>query len=436
MAKYLAQLLGEPEAQFSRSISALEIGSGGVGIDIRLTSELRAAGLIKLGLLGLDPADTTGEELFFALKAKTANDDKVLISKFENTGAVTTATAMYGLVEEIKPLIAGRTAWVMKRSVAKQLIKTNPPKLVMSKLHYRSISSLIKNESVSEILWAAKLLEDKKWHKNFVEQYKNLRASDFEEREVELTALSSKRWADLAYNFIASTGMITMSVAELGAIAVMPLNAPYTRGFSITLLVQIVQQLNNIHALAAYFKLHQVQPGFGKIVRSVIAVREVPSVAQIADVDIAWVDLLWSMKNGSSEYFDELEPRLTRTDINIYDSGNLLQDLHPQLDWWVGSGSYGAVVDNIPVSFNLQDCVYNLISHQTLAKRQLYGLRTDLRSELLGRYLGLSVYARQILKQLDKNGLSADAYSVSEVDEYQPKAVKSRPKYTKKKAKN
>ena len=43
MSKYLSTILGAREPQFSQLIQSLESAAAGVGVDVRLTAEIRAA---------------------------------------------------------------------------------------------------------------------------------------------------------------------------------------------------------------------------------------------------------------------------------------------------------------------------------------------------------------------------------------------------------
>ena len=123
MAKYLAQLLGEPEAQFSRSISQLELGSGSPGIDIRLAGEIREKLRKKIVELGLDPIDSTAVELYFGLKAKVGEDDAALTDSLVLQDNLTTQVVIGALARAVAPFIEQQAVWVIKKSVIKQLLK-------------------------------------------------------------------------------------------------------------------------------------------------------------------------------------------------------------------------------------------------------------------------------------------------------------------------
>jgi hypothetical protein len=67
MSASLAQLLGKTDIAIGSFIGGMENMSGYPAEDNRLLSEVIAGSIVKVGDLGLDPADTTGRELYHAL---------------------------------------------------------------------------------------------------------------------------------------------------------------------------------------------------------------------------------------------------------------------------------------------------------------------------------------------------------------------------------
>ncbi len=67
MAKFLQQLLNIDEPMFSVGMSQLEKTTGHGGVDTRLIADITHRAHAVMRKLGLDPADTTGRELYLAL---------------------------------------------------------------------------------------------------------------------------------------------------------------------------------------------------------------------------------------------------------------------------------------------------------------------------------------------------------------------------------
>lgn len=89
MAKFLQRLLDAREPLFSTGLNQLEIASGRSGVDVRMIADITHAGHRIMRSLGLDPSDSSAQELYLALNASVANeqadellldDDYVLVS--------------------------------------------------------------------------------------------------------------------------------------------------------------------------------------------------------------------------------------------------------------------------------------------------------------------------------------------------------------------
>lgn len=88
MAKVLQNLLGSNDPLFAHGMHELEKSTGHSGVDIRLIADITQRAHHCMRELGLDPADSTAEEVFHALKASVrrgsveklcANSDFVLL---------------------------------------------------------------------------------------------------------------------------------------------------------------------------------------------------------------------------------------------------------------------------------------------------------------------------------------------------------------------
>lgn len=72
MAQFLQSILGLREPMFSTGISRLEKSTGHSAVDVRLIADITAKAHKVMRSLGLDVRDTTGHELYSALKASIA----------------------------------------------------------------------------------------------------------------------------------------------------------------------------------------------------------------------------------------------------------------------------------------------------------------------------------------------------------------------------
>jgi hypothetical protein len=80
----LAKLLGVDARRLGRTVDLLDTHSGG-SVDTKLLGDIYESAARAMHALGLDPANTTGPELYHALEARFAKDFKQLIksAKFD-----------------------------------------------------------------------------------------------------------------------------------------------------------------------------------------------------------------------------------------------------------------------------------------------------------------------------------------------------------------
>lgn len=78
MTKFLAEILATDHPLFTRTIVELEQAAGNAGVDTRLIADITEKAHMVMRTLGLDPADTSGEELYHSLIAEAGRNDGML----------------------------------------------------------------------------------------------------------------------------------------------------------------------------------------------------------------------------------------------------------------------------------------------------------------------------------------------------------------------
>ena len=78
MSKLIANLLGKPESFITHALAELEKITGYHSEDVRFLAQNNHRLRQKFEQLGLDPDDTTKEELYHALLARFQNDSRAL----------------------------------------------------------------------------------------------------------------------------------------------------------------------------------------------------------------------------------------------------------------------------------------------------------------------------------------------------------------------
>jgi hypothetical protein len=197
----ISSLLGQPERLIKRTITNLEDKNGYPSHDARHLAENIQAVRLKLKELGLDPDDTTVQELYHALLVKFDKD--CLAFDIENNfHAVDFGQKADKAAELIKSSLDLPQRWVLKTTAAKNLLRLHPPKKLMKQLSYRSVDSMLKRENIAMLYIAANRVESAAWQKGLHQIISKQDTSVFELRRVAVCRLEADgdRSAPLVYN--------------------------------------------------------------------------------------------------------------------------------------------------------------------------------------------------------------------------------------------
>ncbi|HSW99597.1 MAG TPA: hypothetical protein VLH38_01025 [Patescibacteria group bacterium] len=387
MTRFLSAALGATEPTFSQGIQQLEQAAGRPGTDIRLTATILQETRKKIAALGLDPNDTTGRELYGALQQRLKHDEQVLrqallIAEDASPDEVVTKVRQYLEKHE-----APKNSFALKASVAKRLLKKKPPKAAMKRLGYRSLDSMLKHETPANLYAAALMVEAASWHKIFREQYAKLTPSDFESRKISLSQPTTKRWQQLAQEFVSTEHHNILSFRELGAVVILPLEH-VVDGLAITTFLLAMEEMNGIRSHSSYAKLQQVKPDFGKRLQQ-SSVNEPYTSATLAGQPVPWRMIQRYYARFSDAYHPEIfEPHVQPEDLQWSSGEKILAELEPSLQFWEGSEKLGLVDDTGQiVSCNALDVALSYCNHLPFQDRIVHFVRDNLWHELMMHYL-------------------------------------------------
>ncbi len=398
MTRVLSELLGAKEPEFRLGLRQLERAGGAPSADIRLSAELQQAVQVSLNELGLDPHDTTGPELYSALMAKAKQDDGVIR---EVLGAGSDDTDLTLKIQRLMTKVdVPKKTFALKCSVAKRLLKKNPPKKAMKQLGYRSIDSMLKHESVAQLYAAAVITESSSWHRQLLQSYKGLGATDFESRDIAVVAPLNKRWESLAHSYVNDVKQNIMSFKELGAVVLLPLPAQTVEGAALAVTLLTLHALNEIRLASAYLKLQQVRPDFGNLLMQT-ARSEPYTQASLLGERLPWKLIHRFFATSDKDFNAELfEPHVQPEDLQWKPAENILAELHDRLEFW-GRGVHLALLDHgTPVSLNFTDAVLNFCNKLPYEQRIVHYFRDHLWHELMLRYLNQENLEQVVHEQL------------------------------------
>ncbi len=399
MTRFLSRALGALEPTFSQSLQQLERAAGQPGTDIRLTADIMQRTRAKIAQLGLDPNDTTGQELYAALQERLRRDEQTVRTALSIASGAPADEVITRVRQFLEKHEAPKSCFALKSIVAKKLLKKKLPKNAMKQLGYRSADSMLKHESVPALYAAALMTETPSWHKNFRDQYAKLTPSDFELRSISLTHPASKHWQKLAQKYVAANKRNIVSFRELGAVVLLPIDHQVDGLATLTLLLA-AEEMNSIRSHSSYAKLQQVKSDFGKrLLQSSIA--EPLTSANLAGQPVPWRMIQRYYARFTNSYHPEIfEPHVQPEDLDWVGGEQILADLDPVLNFWQGSEGLGLLEGDDIVSCNVLDVALGYCNHLNFSDRIVHFVRDNLWHELMMRYLNQDNLEAAVHQQL------------------------------------
>lgn len=411
-SRFLRNLLDAEEPIFSLSLQQLEAASGGHGTDARLIGEITATTHARMRSLGLDPQNTTGAELYQALLGKMTDDNARVAKQIGGTDINNVRHMVPLMVSAAKGVKTNWDCWVLKRSVAKRLLKTMPPRKLMAHLGYKSIDSMLKSENLDEVYTALRFSEGGEWLDKYNELFKSVTPSNFETRPINLIVMDHDKYVDLATKFVEKKLHNITHTKELGTIVVVPMQAETMQGITLKSLPLIFHYINEIRLYSAFFKLKQVNKNFGEtVVQTLIA--DPGAASQMAGTHVHWrVIQRYFGKLKDENHPEAFEPHVHPEDLHWRRAEDMLYQLDPAMKFWQGLDFVGMCYDGVPVSLNLVDVSLSYSNNISYADRYVYHMRESLWNEIFMRYMGHKNLENQILSQLDNDMISPEKLKV------------------------
>jgi len=389
MSRVLAQLLGADVAQLRLHIQQLERAAGLPNADIRLSVDIKNRVNRKIAELGLDPFDTTGPELFRSLQQKIVNDEQMIRQQLhipaEAVGAVVAAAVQKFLQKQQIEIFA------IKPVALRKLMKQCKPKATMKQLGYRSMDSMLKHEPMPQLLAATLIVESKEWHATRLDKYASLKPSDFEVRKLQFIVPAEKHWPELAHKFTVAHKTNVIPLPELGVVVMLPIEQALP-AVALTSAILALESANEIRAVGAFLKLHQVQPDFGTVVTQACR-GELGLDGIVPGQALSWHDIHWFFANThKSGLPDTFEPHVQADDMSRTDHTEVLASLHDSLSFWQDTHPLAFIHGRDVVSLNVFDVSVSVCNAFDYTERLVHNMRLALHRELIGNYLNQETF--------------------------------------------
>ncbi len=392
----IAKILRVPKKTLDDLEIELEQATGKVGVLERIFFENEELAGEKLKALGVSH-DASALEVYDALISKVEADDLELlyIIGHKKLRGQKASQAVVDFVKKIHP--PGR-GYFIKKEKAKQLLIAEPPKKIIVALGYKNVGQLIEKEDLLEIYSALRFLEDPQWqNKVFFKQYETLRPDDFEERPMELRALSEK-WVKAAQKFVQKKHHNVSHLKELGVIFVLPIFLGIS-GETLRLLSLLLHYLHEVRWYSENFRrFAQDEKTFAanliSNLRGDVLEKRLPEVALEVRQPRFLVIQRYLAKDDANDW-RLFEPHINPEALHWWRAIDDLMKIKIRgLEFWEGMGWVGDFFKTEAgpetlVSFDLVDTVMSLVKRKELAK-YLYHQQEALWNKIFIEYFGLA----------------------------------------------
>jgi uncharacterized protein (TIGR00730 family) len=409
MSKFLSDLLDAEEPTFSQSIKQLEDISGRSGADTKLIGDITGMAHESLRKLGLNPAASTGEEVYQALLGRLEVDIARLTKVIGATDSEDVHHLVPFMIDAANKVKFNRKVFVLKREKAKEFLRTMPPKQLMEHLGYGTVDAMIAGEDFDEIYTALRFSEGPEWLTKYNELFKTVTPHDYEERDLRIVHMNHDKYVDLATHFVQKKLHNVTHTKEMGIIVVVPMHVKKMRGLVLKTLPLLLHYMNEVKLYSTFFKLKSAKPHFGEtVVNTLIA--DPGSGSQLVGKNIHWRVIQRYLGKHKEDSVDKVafEPHVQPEDLHWRRAEDLLYQIDPELEFWKDRDYVALNYDGFPVAFNLFDVSFAYSNKESYEGRYAYHFRESLWNEIFVRYMGFKNLAAQVLEQLDNDMIAPE----------------------------
>lgn len=420
MAKFLRDLLDAEEPIFSEALRQLEDITGKSGADTRLIGDITRMAHENLRTLGLNPAASTGEEIYYALLGRVENDIKRLVKIIgaEESRSEDVQYLVPFMIEAADKVRFDRKVFVIKREKAKELLRQMPPKQLMDRLGYSDVEAMFAGEDFDEIYTALRFSEGPEWLTKYNELFKQVTPKDYEERDLRILEMDHDKYVDLASHFVQKKLHNVTHTKEMGIIVVVPMHARKMRGLALKTLPLLLHYMNEVKLYSTFFKLKSRLPNFGEtVVNTLIA--DPGTGSQMVGKQIHWRVIQRYLGRHKEDSIETVafEPHVQPEDLHWRRAEDLLYQIDPELEFWKDRDYVALQFNGFPVAFNLFDVSFAYSNKEPYEGRYAYHFRESLWNEIFVRYMGFKNLANQVLSQLDNEMVAPEKLPIIKVQE-------------------
>ncbi len=398
MTKYLSDVLEIDQAVFAKQIARLEQATLAQGIDIRLTASIHHAVTQKITELGLDPLDTTADELYRALHTKALSDNALLLKTLGLDSGATSVQIMQSLVKYVSKRVKKQQIVTIKNKALKKIFTDNVPTRTMKLLHYRSAVSLLKREHPHELYVLAQLLESDSYKKKLQQCLRQLKAADYEEAPLQLLCVDEERWSHIR-PAIKNHIVPIFSLPEVGTIAVLPIYTQMTPCLALISAALLFKEVQHLKQTSSYVKVRMLDPSFHHHLETLNEHAQ-NTLFHISDTPVQWRHVHTLIGRQKLSY--DFGPHITKSDMKWFHVEAELAGIDPNLGFWVGTHRLAYAHKSSVVSLHIVDVCFSVMYSQVLGSAPRQFVRRAISDELLQEYMTVPPYIQMVQEQITK----------------------------------
>ncbi len=401
MSKTLSTLLGVDERDFSKLIQRVEQVTHHGGVDVRLTADIITKSREAVRQLGLDPQDSTYEEVYWALRSRALKSDEALREALDIPGSDTkkafspkkSAKGAQSIADKLNTLLIHERVISVQSAAVKKILTAVPPKKTMKLLGFRSISSVLRREDPRCLYTVALQLESESWKKQVYAQLKRLKAKDVMEQSPEIIALPESWTAKLEKTDFARVCLVASELGVVILLPTVPLSAPGTVFLTSAIALQAVETMV-VESLP--YRSKSLTIGLESLI-SEIAAGHISLLEKVHGMEPSW-QAVYRLLSESERQLPEFE--FVLQDLSWESSEMKLASLSSELDFWVGKHYLGYFTDGLPLSFHMIDVTVSEVLKKPWGEHVVSHMRGSLWNELQLAYLQHETFERAVVQQL------------------------------------
>src|SRR3989344_5634343 len=350
----------------------------------------------------------SAEVMYLAVRENVKNLYKQIYDLLERPEC-TSNEGCANLISSVFALHTNRSGLFLKRKVAENLLRENPPKNIMADLGYSSVNEMLEKEDLFEIYAALRFMEERDWlNSTYIAAYRELTKEDFEIRPIEIRVLEVSKWKKVTQAFVGKKLHPMSHLKELGLIFVVP-SEELKEASTTYLFAMTSHYIDEVNLYSNYFKHHSEGEDFGEKIVSAIR-GDVPDASLTKGDPNKWLII--------QRYLYKEDPKDIRLGVShinpeaLYHRGSShtllkMAKFVPTLDFQIWEHTNYVAVwfpsksgKQELVNFNFMDNVMSVMNKRKFAGRYTYHFHEALWNKIFINYFGVEKLEEAVVKHL------------------------------------